>query len=101
VAPLYDNPVSTFLASIAVRATTAPAGSETVPVIVPRSLWENPAEAIRKNPNTTASLFITDTPLYWNSFQGHYRNLDIESSGFFLDVFLGVFYLSTGSDVIK
>ena len=41
LAPRLMTPVSTFFISIGAPATTAPAGSATVPVMVPRSLWAN------------------------------------------------------------
>ena len=53
-----------FLASIAALATTAPAGSEIVPVIVPRSLWANAAEAQRNRHTTPATWRMEDLPLH-------------------------------------
>src|SRR5712692_7714169 len=43
LASSYGVPVSTFLASTFAPATTAPAGSAMVPVMVPRSLCANAA----------------------------------------------------------
>ena len=45
----YTAPVATFLASMGAFATTAPAGSVMVPVMVPRFVWANAAKAQRDN----------------------------------------------------
>jgi hypothetical protein len=49
LADWYVRPVERFLASIFAPATTAPPGSETVPVIVPRSLCAKTAVLTSNN----------------------------------------------------
>jgi len=51
---VYKAPVAVFLASTAAAATTAPAGSETVPVMVPRSVCAI-ATPLSQSPNTSAA----------------------------------------------
>src|SRR5579871_1555677 len=56
-------PVSTFRICTAAAATTAPAGSATVPVMVPRSLWAiaDTAHAIKQ---TMFEILMKATPLF-------------------------------------